>query len=160
MYSGSGLSAVDAAGRTRLPDFVRNALIGRSDSRRLFISVHEKDDCLVGFDPDHSATLNRELERRRLAGEAAGEPPEAHHARARRLFGLSAEAPLEPGDTIVLPELPRRRGRIGNLALFVGTGGTFEIWDPGMACEAGGGDLRALAEFRLAEGTSERRAKE
>jgi MraZ protein len=153
------LSAVDAAGRTRLPDFVKHALIGRSDSRRLVIGVHEKDDCLVGFEPEHAATLHRELERRRLAGEAAGEPEEAHYARARRLFGLAAETPLERGDTILLPELPRRRGRIGNLALFVGTGGTFEIWDPSMACEAGGGDLRALAEYRLAEGTSERRAR-
>jgi MraZ protein len=154
------LSVVDASGRTRLPDFVRNVLIGGSDSRRLVIGVHESDDCLVGFDPEHAATLHRELERRRLVGEAVGEAREAHHARARRVFGLAGEAPLEPGDTIVLPELPRRRGRIGNLALFVGTGGTFEIWDPSMACEAGGGDLRALAEYRLAEGTSERRTRE
>jgi MraZ protein len=160
LFSGSGLSAVDSAGRTRLPDFVRNVLIGRGDSGRLVIGVHEKDDCLVGFDPEHKAVLHRELERRRLAGEAAGESREAHDNRARRLFGLAADARLEKGDTIVLPELPRRRGRIGNLALFVGTGGTFEIWDPAMACDAGGGDLRALAEYRLAEGTSERRAME
>ena len=160
LFSGSGLSAVDAAGRTRLPDFVRNVLIGRGDKNRVVIGVHEKDDCLVGFDPDYAATLHRELERRRLAGESAGEPQEAHHARARRLFGLASDATLERDDTIVLPELPRRRGRIGNLALFVGTGGTFEIWDPAMACDAGGGDLRALAEYRLAEGTIERRASE
>jgi MraZ protein len=159
LFSGSGLSAVDAAGRTRLPDFVRHALIGRSDGRRLFVGMHEKDVCLAGFDPLYAAILHQDLERRRLAGEAAGEPQAAHHARARRLFGTAEEAQLDPDFTIVLPELPRRRGRIGNLALFVGTGGMFEIWDPCVACDAGGADLRALAEHRLAEGTSDRRAR-
>jgi len=160
LFSGSGLSEVDEAGRTRLPDFIQRVLIGRGDSGRIVIAVHEDDECLVGFDPGYTPILHTELERRRLAGEIAGEAREAHHARARRLFGLAADSPVEAGDTIVLPELPRRRGRISNLALFVGTGGTFEIWDPGTARDVGDGDLRAIAEYRLEEATSERRAEE
>ena len=45
----------------------------------------------------------------------------------------------------------RRRGKIEDLALFVGTGGTFEIWNPHLALESGDADLRELAAFRLEE---------
>ena len=45
----------------------------------------------------------------------------------------------------------RRKGRIEDLALFVGVGGTFEIWNPRLALESGGADLRELATYRLEE---------
>ena len=150
-FSGSGLSAVDAAGRTRLPAFVREAAIGRSGGRRLVFGAHEMDSCIAGFDPAYASVLHGDLERRRLTEEAGGLGAEAHHARARRLFGTAEEVEFDADGMIDLPELPRRRGRISGLALFVGTGGTFEIWDPETARESGGEDLRALAEFRLAE---------
>ena len=151
LFSGSGLSAVDASGRTRLPAFVREAAIGRSGRRRLVFGAHEKDKCIAGFDPGYASVLHGELERRRLAEETNGIGTEAHHARARRLFGTAEEAEFDADGMIALPELPLRRGRISGWALFVGTGGTFEIWDPETARESGGEDLRALAEFRLAE---------
>src|SRR5688572_1912516 len=128
LFSGSGLSTVDGAGRTRLPAFVRDAAIGRSGRRRLVFGAHEKDSCIAGFDPAYASVLHRELERRRLAEESSGLGTEAHHARARRLFGTAEEAEFDAEGMIALPELPRRRGRIAGLALFVGTGGTFEIW--------------------------------
>ena len=156
LFSGSGLSAVDASGRTRLPAFVREAAIGRSGRRRLVFGAHERDQCIAGFDPDYATVLHGELERRRLAEETSGIGGAGdHHARARRLFGTAEEAEFDADGMIALPELPRRRGRITGLALFIGTGGTFEIWDPETARESGGEDLRALAEFRLAERESE-----
>jgi hypothetical protein len=66
------------------------------------------------------------------------------------MFGMAEEATFDPQGRLVLPALPRRRGRIDDLALFVGAGPIFEIWNPSVACERGG-DLRALAEFRLGE---------
>jgi MraZ protein len=45
----------------------------------------------------------------------------------------------------------RRKGRIEELALFVGVGGTFEIWNPQLALESGDEDLQALAAYRLEE---------
>jgi MraZ protein len=45
----------------------------------------------------------------------------------------------------------RRKGRIEDQALFVGVGGTFEIWNPKLALESGDTDLRELAAFRLEE---------
>lgn len=151
LFNGSGLSAVDTAGRTRLPTFIQQALIARSGCRNLLIGAHESDGCIAGFDHGHAIVVHAELERRRLAGEAAGEAPEAHHARARRMFGLAEEAQFDIDGVVTLPPLPRRLGGIGGLALFVGTGGAFEIWDPSRARERGGEELRALAEYRLAQ---------
>jgi MraZ protein len=45
----------------------------------------------------------------------------------------------------------RRKGKIEDLALFVGAGGTFEIWNPKIALESGDPDLRELAAYRLEE---------
>ncbi len=50
-----------------------------------------------------------------------------------------------------LSSLRRRRGRIEDLALFVGVGGTFEIWNPHLALQSGDADLRELAAYRLEE---------
>ena len=45
----------------------------------------------------------------------------------------------------------RRKGQIEDLALFVGVGGTFEIWNPRLALDSGDEDLRDLAAYRLEE---------
>jgi MraZ protein len=45
----------------------------------------------------------------------------------------------------------RRKGQIEELALFVGVGGTFEIWNPYVALKSGDGDLKDLAAYRLEE---------
>jgi MraZ protein len=45
----------------------------------------------------------------------------------------------------------RRKGRIGDLALFVGVGGTVEIWNPRIALEQGDRDLKEIAAWRLEE---------
>jgi DNA-binding transcriptional regulator/RsmH inhibitor MraZ len=153
LFSGSALGAVDASGRVRLPDFVQEAVIGRSGDRRIVFGAHPSDTCMTGFDPFYAGILHAELERRRLADEALGAAADAHHDRARRAFGLAEEGRFDGDGTIALPELLRRSSRIGDLALFVGTGGAFEIWDPSLARERGG-ELRALAEYRLgANGT-------
>jgi hypothetical protein len=43
----------------------------------------------------------------------------------------------------------RRMGRIEGLALFVGTGGAFEIWNPELAAASGDPALAELARWRL-----------
>ena len=147
-FSGSGLEAVDARGRVHLPRFVRETLARRSDSGTAMLGVHESDDCLKGFDPGYARELHGELERRRLRDEAAGIEG-AHHDRVRRAFGLTEERRIDEKGRIELPELIRRRGRIEGLALFVGTGGAFEVWDPERARADGGEELRELAEYWL-----------
>jgi MraZ protein len=151
LFSGSALGAVDAEGRVALPDFIRRVVERRSDGRRLMFGAHECAPCLTGYDPAHAPRLQAEVERQRLRDEAIGAPPETHHARARRLFGLVEDADFDAAGRIVLPAMMRRRGRIGDVILFVGTGAEFEIWNPELAREAGDPDLRELAEYRLGE---------
>jgi MraZ protein len=121
-FMGSGISEVDGAGRVLLPAFVRDALTGRgADGGRLVFGAHDRDPCLIGLDPAHVATRHAE------------------------------QAVFDGDGRATLPPLLRRLGRIGGLALFVGTGAVFEIWDPSLAREAGGEDLAWLAEYRRAE---------
>ncbi len=45
-------------------------------------------------------------------------------------FGASEEVPYDPSGRVVLPPMMRRKGRIEDLALFLGAGETFQIWNP------------------------------
>jgi MraZ protein len=114
----------------------------------MVVGAHESDPCLTAYAPGETPALHAEIERRRLRDEAAGAPAESHHARARRMFGFVEDAAIEEG-RLALPPMMRRKGRIGALALFVGTGRGFEIWNPELAREAGDEALRELAEYRL-----------
>ncbi len=149
LFNGSALNAVDAKGRLSVPAFIRSVIERRSDARAIIIGAHEIDPCLTAYDRNHARALYVENERRRLNEEAAN--PSAHFARARRTFGVTEEVPYDSSGRIILPPMMRRKGRIEDLALFVGVGGTFEIWNPSLALESGDEDLRDLAAFRLEE---------
>ncbi len=149
LFNGSALNAVDAKGRLSVPAFVRSVIERRSDAKVIILGTHEVDSCLTGYDRNYARILYNENERRRLAEEGAD--PKAHFSRARRTFGVTEEAPYDTSGRIILPPMMRRRGGIGELALFVGVGGTFEIWDPRRALDSGDAELRELAEYRLEE---------
>lgn len=149
LFNGSALNAVDAKGRVSVPAFIRSVIERRCDSKTLIIGAHEVDPCLTGYDRNYARHLFVENERRRLNEEAAD--PRAHFSRARRTFGITEEAPYDSSGRIILPPMMRRKGRIEDLALFVGAGGTFEIWNPRLALESDDSELRELAEYRLEE---------
>lgn len=149
LFNGSALNAVDAKGRLSVPAFIRSVIERRSDAKVILLGTHEIDTCLSGYDRNYARILFEENERRRLVEESAD--PQAHFARARRTFGITEEAPYDTSGRIILPPMMRRRGQIEDLALFVGVGGTFEIWNPRLALESGDRDLRELAEYRLEE---------
>jgi MraZ protein len=148
-FSGSALAAVDRHGRLTLPPFVRTVLAKRTAAHALLFGRHEADPCLVGYDAVQVPYLAAELERRRLRDEAAGIDPAEHHARSRRLFGLASEAAVDGRGRVQLPEFERRRLRIGNHVLFVGTGPAFELWGLAQACDPRAGDVAELARFHL-----------
>ena len=148
LFCGSAIGAVSAAGDVVVPFFVRRAVERRS-CRTILFGVHETDPCVTGSDAGYPSLVQSELERRRLRDEAEGVGPEAHHARLRRLFGLVEEASYDEEGRLVLPPMMRRRGAIEDLALFVGTGGNFELWNPHLARESGCEELRELAQYRL-----------
>ena len=149
LFNGSALNAVDAKGRLSVPSFIRSVVERRSEAKAIIIGVHEVDPCLTAYDRNYARNLFSENERRRLTEE--GRDPQAHFARARRTFGVTEEVPYDTSGRIILPPMMRRKGRIDDLALFIGTGGTFEIWNPRLALESGDENLRELAAWRLEE---------
>jgi MraZ protein len=149
LFNGSALSAVDAKGRLSVPAFIRGVIERRSEAKAVVIGMHEAAPCLNAYDRGYARHLFAENERRRLAEESAD--PAAHHARARRTFGLTEEVPYDTSGRIILPPMMRRKGQIEDLALFVGIGGTFEIWNPRLALASADEELRDLAAYRLEE---------
>ncbi|MEA1014031.1 division/cell wall cluster transcriptional repressor MraZ [Sphingosinicella sp. LY1275] len=121
----------------------------RSDGRAVLFAPHETDPCVSAFDRLHASLLHADTERRRIADEQAGVAPAAHHARTRRLFGLGEEAEFDGRGRLMLPPMARRRSGITSQALFVGAGGSFEVWNPEAALASEDAALRDLAAFHL-----------
>lgn len=151
LFNGSALSAVDAKGRLSVPAFIRSVVERRSEARAIVIGTQEGSSCLNAYDRGYAKFLFQENERRRLAEEGDGADLARHQARARRTFGLTEDVPYDTSGRIILPPMLRRRGSIDELALFVGIGGTFEIWNPKLALTSGDADLAELAAYRLEE---------
>jgi MraZ protein len=147
MFMGSALCAVDSEGAIILPPFILEPLALRSNSSSILLGGHETDTCLVGYDPPKAAQLQEECRRRRIAEETS--KPSAWHARARRLFGLLHTIPVGKGGRIVLPDLLRRRARISEAVLVVGTGEAFEIWGLNVALYGHDASMRSLASLSL-----------
>ena len=147
LFTGNALCGVDKAGRLILPAFVRVTLARRSDRPAILVGAHESDPCLVGCDPGYVDSLAEDLRRRRLLDEVIA--PGAHHPRARRIFGFLEEAGLDRSGAIRLSPMMRRRARIDDLALVLGTGDMFEIWSLSVALESGDPGLADLAAFHL-----------
>ena len=146
-FIGNALCTVDAAGGLALPGFVRATLSRRSDAGMIFIGAHESDPCVIAYDSGYVRSLAFDFSRRRIAEESA--EPLAHHARARRTFGLVEQMVVDDRGAIQLPQMLRRRARIERTALIVGTGGMFEIWNPALALECDDPGLNELATFHL-----------
>lgn len=147
LFTGSALCAVSLDGRMTLPAFVRTTLAHRASSRRMLIGIHETDSCLVAFDPGELVELRSDCRRRRIAEE--GSAPHQNHIRLRRIFGFMDEVEVRDSGRFLLPAILRRRTVIGEAVLVIGTGGSFELWDPQTALDAGDPDLCELGAFRL-----------
>jgi MraZ protein len=151
LFNGSALNAVDGKGRLSVPSFIRGVVERRSDAKAVIIGQHSADPCLTAYDRGYGRHLQAEIERKRLLEEAQGGDAAAHFARARRTFGVTEDVPYDTSGRIILPPMMRRKGQIEDLALFVGVGGTFEIWNPYVALTTGDDDLKDLAAYRLEE---------
>ncbi len=149
LFNGSALNAVDAKGRVSVPAFIRQVVERRSATNAIILGLHEVDPCLTAYDRNYNRFLYTDNERRRLAEEGAN--PKAQYSRARRTFGITDEVSYDSTGRISLPPMMRKRGQIEDLALFVGVGGTVEIWNPQLALQSGDEDLAALAAWRLEE---------
>jgi DNA-binding transcriptional regulator/RsmH inhibitor MraZ len=145
-FHGSALCEIDAEGNVAVPDFLADALA--DDGTDLVVARHEADHCLVAYGRGRLGDLHARAERRRLIDEDRGEDARNHYHRMRRTFGLSDRMPRTDA-TLRIPEAMRHLGRIDDVALFVGAGDSFEIWNPELAMQSDDAMFRELAAFRL-----------
>jgi MraZ protein len=144
-FQGSALNAVDAKGRLSVPAFVRSAIEQNSKDRTIILAAHEVSPCVVAYGPGYSRRLKAELEERRGREEERGAASrEGHYSSRRRAFGTVEIATYDPSGRILMPQKMRRRGRIEDLALFIGIGDVVEIWNPRIALEQGDAELRDI----------------
>jgi MraZ protein len=147
LFIGNAICAVGAKGAFVLPPFIRATLARRTDAKLILVGSHETDRCLVAYDPAYAATLASDCQRRRIAEELIA--PTLHASRERRIFGFVEHVAFDTRGTATLPPMMRRRARIDETALVIGTGGAFEIWNPQVALDSDDPGLRELAAFHL-----------
>lgn len=147
LFTGNALCAVAPRGQLTLPPFVRSTLSLKVGARRIFIGLHETDTCLVGIDREELTELSSDCRRRRIAEEAL---IASHNSmRLRRIFGSMDEVWVRASGRVDIPPALRSRAQIGDAALVIGTGASFELWSPHVALEAGDPETRELAAFHL-----------
>lgn len=135
LFTGHALNAIDGKGRVAIPAMLRAAVEANGKGRNLVVARHESDPCLIGYDRGWSALLHARLNLREDRAEDAGRDYSRHNPN-RRAFGLVEDVPFDASGRFILPPMLRARAELDDLALFIGTGDTFEIWNPRTLIEA------------------------
>jgi MraZ protein len=153
LFQGSALNAVDAKGRVSVPAFLRSVIERRGDARTITLAKHEAFPALSAYDPAYAALKHAKLERLLEKEETNPDAQLDHEQRNLMAFAASEEVPSDSSGRIVLPPMMRRKGQIDDLALFLGTGETFQVWNPGLflAEPRIPDDMKDIARFRLEE---------
>ncbi len=153
LFQGSALNAVDAKGRVSVPAFLRAVIERRGKARTIVLAKHESFPALSAYDPAYAALKHSKLER--LFEKQEGDADAALDYQQRNLmaFAASEEVPYDSSGRVLLPPMMRRKGGIEDLALFLGTGETFQIWSPKLflAEPRVPEDMKDIARFRLEE---------
>ena len=153
LFQGSALNAVDAKGRVSIPAFLRTVIERRGDAKSIVLAKHEAFPALSGYDPAYAALKHAKLER--LFEKQEGDPESALEYQQRNLMAFAAteEVPYDSSGRIVLPLMMRRKGGIEDLALFLGAGETFQVWNPRLflADDRVPEDMKDIARYRLEE---------
>lgn len=142
-YVGHCIVPVKANGLVRLPSFVRRNV--NTEGPSIFLGLHASQTCLVGSSVQWWQQLTMACDDHRFEG--GGQTPRAIPApppASRRLFGFCEEF-WRPNEFVKLPSWARAVAGIGNAALFVGMGETFEIWSLEDALKSNDPNLVALA---------------
>jgi MraZ protein len=153
LFQGSALNAVDAKGRVSIPAFLRSVIERRGQSRTVVLAKHENFACLSAYDPAYAALKHAKLERLLEKEETNPDAELQHQRRNLMAFAASEEVPYDSSGRILMPPMMRMKGKIGELALFLGTGETFQIWNPELllADDNIPEDLKDIARYRLDE---------
>ena len=153
LFQGSALNAVDAKGRVSVPAFLRSVIERRGDAKTIVLAKHESFPCLSAYDPAYAALTHAKLERLLEKVETNPDAQLEYQQRNLMAFAATEEVPYDSSGRIVLPPMMRRKGQIEELALFLGTGETFQIWNPTLFLQDKNvpEDLKDIARYRLEE---------
>src|SRR3954447_9226064 len=153
LFQGSALNAVDGKGRVSIPAFLRSVIERRGDARTIVLGKHEAFPCLSAYDPAYAALKHAKLERLAEKEETSADAQIEYQQRNLMAFAATEEVPYDSSGRILMPLMMRQKGQIGDLALFLGTGETFQIWNPELLLKDPRipEDLKDIARFRLEE---------
>jgi MraZ protein len=153
LFQGSALNAVDAKGRVSVPAFLRQVIERRGDARSIILAKHDQFAALSAYDPAHAAMKHAKLERLLEKQETDPDAELAYARRTMMAFGATEEVPYDSSGRVILPPMMRSKGGIEDLALFIGVGETFQIWNPKtfLADPNIPEDMKDIARFRLEE---------
>ena len=153
LFQGSALNAVDGKGRVSIPSFLRSVIERRGDTKTIVLAKHQNCPCLSAYDPAYAALKHSKLERLLEKEETGPDAQLEYEQRNLMAFAATEEVPYDSSGRIVFPPMMRRNGQIGELALFLGTGETFQVWNPQLLLDDPRipDDLKDIARFRLEE---------
>lgn len=142
-YQGYGLQAVDEKGRVAIPASLRGSVEANNPDdgegksiRKLILSTHPRENCLIGYDLRYTTHLAERLtERERNQPAADGD---IDYNIKRKGGGAAESLPFDASGRFILPAFPRFQAKIGAYALFWGVLDFFEIWDPQTLIECDG----------------------
>lgn len=144
------VTTVDPKGRLSIPATYRQVIEGRGGGREILIGKHATDPCLVCYDPGQEEKLTERLDEQRVADLARGDA-DAHAKRSRDFFGNADIYSWDPSGRVSLHPFLKKTAKLDSVALFIGFGQGFEIWDLRTAYEQSDQRLREAAEFYLSE---------
>ena len=153
LFQGSALNAVDGKGRVSIPAFLRGVIERRGGARTIVLAKHESFPCLSAYDPAYAALKHSKLERLLEKEETDPSAQLDYHQRNLMAFAATEEVPYDSSGRILFPLMMRGKGQIDDLALFLGAGETFQIWNPQLllADDRIPEDLKDIVRFRLEE---------
>lgn len=113
---------VDAKGRVSVPSQFRASLV--SDNFASMV-VYESfiNDCVEGCDLERIKKISESIDN-------LDPYSEERDAFATAVLGGSVQLSIDGDGRVILPENLLKKAKIKDLAVFVGKGSTFEIWEP------------------------------
>ena len=114
---------IDRKGRVSVPATFRAALSGGGSNLPPIICYPSHQyACIEGM-------AQSELER--MIADAEGKPKFSRERRMLEgMFSRMSELPFDSEGRVMLPENLTRHAGITDIAMFVGCGGTFQVWEP------------------------------
>ena len=155
-YQGDGIGLVDDKGRVAIPAALRSTLAANTpksngkDGGTIVIGAHQRNRCLVAYDPNYIDVLAEKLDRREA--ENTSDDGEFDYNIKRK--AASGEAvPFDGSGRFIMPRFPRFHAGIKEHALFYGVLDYIEIWDPRTLIETPDAPdiMKSMARFYMAE---------